>query len=80
MIQWQVVVISKDPEFSDLTGVTEAYVPAAGVFVGEHPLLRRYAIYATTAIYIYLALYKVNATVVVLHAYMSTVYILSIRV
>jgi hypothetical protein len=43
----QVVVISKDPEFSDLTGVTEAYVPAAGVFVGEHPLLRRYAFHTT---------------------------------
>jgi hypothetical protein len=38
-------VISKDPGFSDLTGVTEAYVPAAGVFVGEHPLLRRYYAY-----------------------------------
>jgi hypothetical protein len=53
----QVVVISKDPEFSDLTGVTEAYVPAAGVFVGEHPLLRRYAIYTTNAICIHSIVY-----------------------
>ncbi|KAG5180715.1 hypothetical protein JKP88DRAFT_67786 [Tribonema minus] len=39
----EVVVVSREPDFDHLTGVTEAYVPEAGVFVGHHPLLRRSA-------------------------------------
>lgn len=37
----EVVILSRDADFSDLTGVSEAYIPETGIWVGQHPLLRR---------------------------------------
>ncbi|CAM9515327.1 unnamed protein product [Phaeothamnion confervicola] len=37
----EVVVLSDDTDFARLSAVTEAYVPACGVFVGQYPYLDR---------------------------------------
>lgn len=35
----EVVVLSRSAGFSELTGITEAFLPELGLFVGRFPLL-----------------------------------------
>lgn len=37
----EVVVLSRSPGFSKLTGVTDAYIPELDIFVGRYPLLNK---------------------------------------
>lgn len=37
----EVVILSRTRDFTELTGVTEAYLPALRLFVGQFPLMNK---------------------------------------